>query len=178
MNLEECYKVVEGLIFAAPYPLSVEEISGIIEIDEETTTRLINKIKEKYSESGIMLRFVAGGYQFVTRPELAPWIDKLGRKIISTPLSVQALETLAIVAYQQPVTRSEIEQIRGVRADSAVNTLQERELIMEVGRKDGPGRPILYGTTERFLLEFGLKSLEDLPQRSEFVQLKHETIGE
>ena len=89
-------------------------------------------------------------------------------------MSAPALETLAIIAYQQPVTRAEIEKIRGVRADSAINTLLERELIAEVGRKDGPGRPILFGTTEKFLLEFNLKSLDDLPRRSEFPRLVNE----
>ncbi|HKM18300.1 MAG: SMC-Scp complex subunit ScpB [Firmicutes bacterium] len=174
MTLEESYRIIEGLIFAAPYPLTVKEISEITEIDEKIVQRLIEDIAAKYENRGFMLRFVAGGYQFVTHPALKDWIEKLGRKIVSTPLSVPALETLAIVAYQQPVTRSEIEQIRGVRADSAINTLLERELIMELGRKDGPGRPILFGTTDKFLLEFNLKSLEDLPHRSEFPRLAGE----
>ena len=141
MTLEESYRIIEGLIFAAPYPLTVKEISEITEIDEKIVQRLIEDIAAKYENRGFMLRFVAGGYQFVTHPALKDWIEKLGRKIVSTPLSVPALETLAIVAYQQPVTRSEIEQIRGVRADSAINTLLERELIMELGRKDGLGGP-------------------------------------
>lgn len=171
MTLEESYKIIEGLIFAAPYPLTSKEISEITEIDEKIVQRLIEDIAARYEESGFMLRCIAGGYQFVTRPELKEWIEKLGRKIISTPLSAPALETLAIIAYQQPVTRSEIEQIRGVRADSAINTLLERELIMELGRKDGPGRPIVFGTTDKFLMEFNLKSLDDLPRRSEFPEL-------
>jgi len=107
----------------------------------------------------------------VTRPDLKEWVEKLGRKIVNTPLSAPALETLAIIAYQQPVTRSEIEQIRGVRADSAINTLLERELIRELGRKDGPGRPIVFGTTDKFLMEFNLKSLDDLPRKNEFPRL-------
>jgi len=171
VTLEESYRIIEGLIFAAPYPLTIKEISEIIAIDEKLTARLVEDIAEKYRNSGFILRNVAGGYQFVTRPELSEWIEKLGRKVIHTPLSAPALETLAIIAYQQPVTRAEIEKIRGVRADSAINTLLERELIAEVGRKDGPGRPLLFGTTEKFLLEFNLKSLDDLPRRSEFPQL-------
>ena len=174
MTLEESYKIIEALIFAAPYPLTIKEISDIIAIDEKIVARLIEDIADKYSGCGFMLRKVAGGYQFVTRPDLSVWVEKLGRKIIHTPLSAPALETLAIIAYQQPVTRAEIEKIRGVRADSAINTLLERELIAEVGRKDGPGRPILFGTTEKFLLEFNLKSLDDLPRRSEFPRLVNE----
>lgn len=171
MTLEETYRIIEGLIFAAPYPLTVKEISEITEIDEKIVQRLIEDVAARYENSGIMLRCVAGGYQFVTRPDLKEWVEKLGRKIVNTPLSASALETLAIIAYQQPVTRSEIEQIRGVRADSAINTLLERELIRELGRKDGPGRPIVFGTTDKFLMEFNLKSLDDLPRKNEFPRL-------
>ncbi len=174
MTLEESYRIIEGLIFAAPYPLTIKEISDLVDLEPELVDRLIHKIRDKFSEGGIILRKVADGYQFVTAPDLAPWIDKIGRPIINTPLSVAALETLAIIAYQQPITRSEIEQIRGVRADSSVNTLLERELIMEMGRRDGPGRPIIYGTTEQFLIQFGLESIDKLPKRSDFLNLQEE----
>lgn len=172
MTLEESCKIIEGLLFAAPHPLTAEEIGKILEIDAKTVTRLIECIKDKLRDSGIMVRSVAGGFQLVTRPELAAWIDKIGRPIVNAPLSIAGLETLAIIAYQQPITRSEIEQVRGVRADSAVNTLIERELIIEVGRKDGPGRPILYGTSDQFLVHFGLNSIDELPDKPETILSK------
>ncbi len=165
MKLEEAQKVIEGLIFAAPYPISSEELGTILEFEPIIVERLIERIREQFANSGLMIRTVAGGYQFVTRPELVSWIDKLGRPLISAPLSLAGLETLAIIAYQQPLTKSHVEQIRGVRSDSAISTLLDRELIMEFGRKDGPGRPILYGTTQKFLVHFGLRSLDDLPDR-------------
>lgn len=170
MTLEESLKIIEGLLFAAPYPLSTEEIAKVIDMNPKIVGRLVQKLKEEYRDRGIMLRTVAGGYQFVTTPEIEPWVEKIGRPVIAAPLSVAALETLAIIAYQQPITRTEIEEIRGVRADSAVNTLQERELIIELGRKDGPGRPIMYGTSDNFLVHFGLDSLDDLPERPDFSQ--------
>lgn len=173
MSLDEARKIIEALVFAAPHPIGVTEISKIMEIDAELIQRLIESIKEDYAKSGITLRSVAGGYQFVTRPEMAPWIEKIGRPVIHTPVSVASLETLAIIAYKQPITRTEIEEIRGVSAQSAVNTLLERELIMELGRKDGPGRPIIYGTTDKFMIHFGLKSLEDLPQVPEFPDFRN-----
>lgn len=171
MTLEDSCKIIEGLLFAAPQPITLDEMSQVMELEPEVVARLLERVRERYNDSGLMIRQVAGGFQFVTRPELAGWIDKLGRPVISTPLTVAGLETLAIIAYQQPITRVEIEQIRGVRVDSPLYTLLERELIMEVGRKDGPGRPILYGTTEGFLINFGLASLNDLPPRPDFPKL-------
>lgn len=165
MTLEEAKQIIEALIFAAPRPVSCSELGEILEIDKQTVERLVEQLAETYSERGIIIRRAAGGYQFVTAPKLGGWVEKLGRPVINSPLSLAGLETLAIVAYQQPITKSEIEQIRGVRSDSAINTLLERELIEEVGRKDGPGRPILYGTSEKFLLHFNLDGLHQLPER-------------
>lgn len=178
MTLEESYRIIEGLIFAAPYPLTSKEIGEITGLESEMVERLIHRIRDKFSDGGIILRKVAGGYQLVTAPDLAPWIDKIGRPVVNTPLSVASLETLAIIAYRQPITRSEIEQIRGVRADSAINTLLERELIVEVGRKDGPGRPIIYGTSEQFLIQFGLETIEELPKKSDFFKVEQEFVEE
>jgi len=172
LTLEESYRIIEGLIFAAPYPLTAKEIGEITGLEPEMVERLIHRIKEKYCDGGIVLRKVAGGYQLVTAPDLVVWIDKIGRPVVHTPLSVASLETLAIIAYRQPITRSEIEQIRGVRADSAINTLLERELIVEVGRKDGPGRPIIYGTSEQFLIQFGLETIEELPKKEDIFKLE------
>lgn len=165
MNLAEAKVIVEGLIFAAERPISAEKIGEIIGLDAATIESLVDDLKENYQEGALLIQTVAGGYQVVTKPELAPWIEKLGRPIIHAPLSAAATETLAIIAYEQPVTKAEIEQIRGVRSDSAVNSLLERELICEVGRKQAPGRPILYGVTEKFLQHFGLRSIDELPLR-------------
>lgn len=166
MTLAEARVVVEGLIFAAERPLSAKEIAEIVDLDKPTVEALVEDIRRDYAQGALTIRLVAGGYQIVTKPELAPWVDKLGRPVIHAPLSTAATETLAIIAYEQPITRAEVEQIRGVRSDSAINTLLERELICEVGRKEGPGRPILYGVTDKFLEHFGLRSVDELPIKS------------
>ncbi|HHT67865.1 MAG TPA: SMC-Scp complex subunit ScpB [Firmicutes bacterium] len=163
MTLSEARIVVEGLIFASERPLSADEIAAIIELDVEVVESLVEEIRGCYANGALLIRNVGGGYQVVTKPELAPWIEKLGRPVISAPLTAASTETLAIIAYQQPVTKAEIEQIRGVRSDSALNSLLERELVCELGRKAGPGRPILYGVTENFFSHFGLTSTEELP---------------
>jgi segregation and condensation protein B len=119
-------------------------------------------LAERYSDSGLQLIEVGGGYRLCTRPEYGRYVERL-REPRHFRLSQAALETLAIVAYRQPVTRPEIEAIRGVSADSAVSTLIERGLIRECGQKQAPGRPMMYGTTELFLLQFGLNRLTDLP---------------
>lgn len=163
MNLSEAEIVVEALLFSAERPLCPSAIGEIIELDLVVVESIVEKIRQRYTSGALLIRNIGGGYQIVTKPELAPWIEKLGRPVVNAPLSAAGTETLAIIAYQQPVTRSEIEQIRGVRSDSAVNNLLERELIYEMGRKPGPGRPILYGTTEKFFVHFGLTSLDELP---------------
>lgn len=163
MTTLEAEIIIEGLIFATEHPLAPQEIADIVELDPNVVESLVESIRKRYSAGALLIRNVGGGYQVVTKPELAPWIEKLGRPVVNTPLSVASTETLAIIAYQQPVTKAEIEQIRGVRSDSAVNSLLERELICELGRKNAPGRPILYGVTEKFFQYFGLRSLDELP---------------
>ena len=163
MTLKEAEIIIEALIFASERPMRCKEISSLLDLKPSTVEALIENIRERHEQGALMIRNVAGGYQFVTKPEVAPWIEKMGRPVVNTPLSLASTETLAIIAYEQPVTKAEIEQIRGVRSDSALNNLMERELICEMGRKEGPGRPILYGVTEKFLLHFGLKSLDELP---------------
>jgi len=163
MTLNEAEMVIEGLIFASSDPLSIREISSITQLEPAVVEGIVEKVRVRYMGRGFVLRCVGGAYQFVTNDEISPWIEKLGRPVVVTPLSHASLETLAIIAYRQPITRSEIEQIRGVRSDSAVNNLLERELVQEMGRKDGPGRPILYGVTKLFFAHFGLESLDELP---------------
>ena len=155
---------VEALLFAAGEPLSIKRIAEILQTETETVERLIALLEEDYQSKnrGICIRRVAGGYQLVTKPDF----DNLIRQLVSQQelkLSSAAMETLAIIAFKQPVTRSEIEAIRGVKVDGVVNTLLDVGLICEAGRKDSIGKPILYGTTELFLTTFGFYSLEDLP---------------
>lgn len=166
MTLAEARVIVEGLIFAAERPLSAKEIGEIIGLDQPAVEALVEEIRRQHMSGALAIRMVAGGYQMVTKPELAPWIEKLGRPVVHAPLSAAATETLAIIAYEQPITRAEIEQIRGVRSDSALTNLLDRGLICEVGRKEGPGRPILYGVTDKFLEHFGLRSVDELPIKS------------
>ena len=120
---------------------------------------------------GLQLVEVAGGFQLVTRPDYAPWIKRLDRAKSVPKLSRSALESLAIIAYKQPIVRTDIEQIRGVETSTVLRTLLERKLVRMVGRKDSPGRPILYGTTKTFLQHFGLRDLSELPPLREFTEL-------
>ena len=165
MTLDDAERIVEALVLASPKPLTSARAADVLDIDPNLVERLFERLESRYEGRGITLRRIAGGVQFTTHPDYAEWIDRLGRQVINTPLSPAALETLAIIAYEQPVTRGDIEKIRGVRSDSAVNSLLERELTAEAGRKEGPGRPILYRTTDQFLVHFGLNSLDELPQR-------------
>jgi segregation and condensation protein B len=165
VNWREAKAVLEALIFASSEPVTVKEMSMITVLNEETIASLLADLAQEYNDQqrGIQIKEIAGGYQFVTKPELAVYLEKLKKVPRQVPLSQAALETLAIIAYKQPITRAEIETIRGVRVDSSLSTLLERGLIEETGRKEGPGRPILYGTTKGFLKYFGLNSLDELP---------------
>ncbi|MHC1718827.1 MAG: SMC-Scp complex subunit ScpB [Acidaminococcaceae bacterium] len=163
---------VEALLFAAGEPLSKKRIADILQTETETVERLIALLEEDYRSKnrGICVRRVADGYQLVTKPDF----DNLIRQLISQQelkLSSAAMETLAIVAFKQPVTRSEMEAIRGVKVDGVVNTLLDTGLICEAGRKESIGKPILYGTTELFLTTFGFNSIEDLPPLPEDISV-------
>ncbi len=160
--------IIEALLFVSSEPLTPKTISEILERDMGDIIIALKEIKAdcERENRGFCLMEVAGGFSFATRSDFAGYIEKLVKPRLNT-LSQAALETLAIIAYKQPITRSEIDEIRGVKSDSSVNTLVERDLIQELGRKEGPGRPILYGTTPAFLKYLGLKSLEDLPANNE-----------
>jgi len=168
---EETKGVIECLLFVANEPVSLKTICEIAEIDKEDAQELIAELQEEYSQRrrGLQIVEIAKGYQICTRPEFASYIERLYKPQTSSGLSKAALETLAIIAYKQPITRGEIELIRGVKVDSSITTLLEKELIKEVGRKEGPGRPVLFGTTQDFLRYFGLKDLKDLPNPEEFI---------
>jgi len=159
----EKLRALEAVLFMAADPLAREEIAEILEVTPREADGLARQLEAEYADRGIQVVRIAGGYQVATRPEYGPYVAKL-HKPERFRLSRAALETLAIVAYRQPVTRPEIDAIRGVNSDSAVDTLAQYELICEAGRKEAPGRPVLYRTTEQFLGHFGLNSIEDLPQ--------------
>lgn len=156
---------LEALLFIAKDPLSVERIAEIMGIPTDNVHELVETLQQRFADplSGLILIELDNGYKIGTKPSLAHYIEILYKQPTQT-LSNAALEVLSIVAYKQPITRGEIDFIRGVQSDSALATLVEKGMVKEIGRKDSPGRPILYGTTDAFLLHFGLKSLNDLPE--------------
>ncbi len=167
---QETKSVIECLLFVSKEPLTLKQMAQILELPEGDIRVLVEELVAEYNGlyRGVHIQLVANGYQMYTRPEFAPYIEKLYKPQNTYGLSRAALETLAIVAYKQPITRAEIEAIRGVKVDSSIGTLVEKNLVKEVGRKEGPGRPILFGTTTAFLRYFGLSDLSELPDPEEF----------
>lgn len=169
--------IIEALIFVSTEPLTPEKIKEVLaDFPAEEVDRALKELQETYEANnrGICLIQSAGGYLFTTRPELDPWIRRLLQIERKSRLSQAALETLAIVAYHQPITSSEIAAIRGVDSTGTIKTLLEKKLIKIVGRRSTPGRPLVYRTTEKFLVYFGLNSLEDLPSEEEIARLLEE----
>ncbi|HEX3033210.1 MAG TPA: SMC-Scp complex subunit ScpB [Bacillota bacterium] len=168
---DETKAVLECLLFVASEPLTLKRMAQVAEIDVKDAQELINELQQDYRQGkrGLQIIEIANGYQLTSRPELAPYIERLYRPQSAHGLSRAALETLAIVAYKQPVTRGDMELIRGVKVDSSINTLVEKGLVKEVGRKEGAGRPVLFGTTDKFLQHFGLRTPADLPSLEEFM---------
>jgi len=167
--------ILEAILFVSGEPLSVARMLGVVEgVDREELMSALRALQADYAAEGrgLQLVEVAGGFQITTRPDCAPWIKRLKRAKAGAKLSRSAMETLAIVAYKQPEVRAEIEQIRGVDSAAVLKTLLERRLVRIVGRKDAPGRPIMYGTTRQFLQAFGLKDLSDLPALRDIKELK------
>ncbi len=164
--------LIEAILFAAGDPVSLNKLKSITGIKENNIKDNIKELQEDYikRDAGIELREVAGGYLMATCSIYAPYINKLFADRTRQGLSQAALETLAIIAYKQPITRLEIEAIRGVKIDRILDKLKENKLIIEVGRKDAIGRPILYGTSREFLKRFGLKSLSELPPLEEYLK--------
>ncbi|MFN2528863.1 MAG: SMC-Scp complex subunit ScpB [Candidatus Baltobacteraceae bacterium] len=161
--IERLERPVEALLFVASEPLSIKQMARLTHATEIEIAATLQKIEQEYTGRGIVLREIGGGYRFASAP-LARDVVEAYLLPPKTNLSTPAMETLAIIAYLQPVTKSEIEAIRGVSAESVVTTLLDRRLILEAGRKDVVGRPMLYKTAPEFLESFGLRSLEDLPQ--------------
>ncbi|HVJ48379.1 SMC-Scp complex subunit ScpB [Desulfitobacterium sp.] len=156
---------LEALLLVANEPLTLEHLAGILELDPAEVVEILSEIQARYDNPacGFMIFEVNGGFKLGTKPEMSHYIETLYHQP-TQGLSGAALEVLAIIAYKQPVTKGEIDFLRGVQSDRALATLVEKGLTQEIGRKEGPGRPIIYGTTEQFLLHFGLRSLKNLPE--------------
>jgi len=177
MTTEEIYSIIEGLLFIAQSPLSVSRLGDILEQDSDLIRGVLKRIQEDYEafHRGLLLEEVAGGYQFRTKIGLRPWIHKY-RASKPNRLSSSAIETLAMVAYKQPVTRAEIEEIRGVDSSHALRALVEKKLIRITGKKEAPGNPLLYATTPQFLELFGLKDLKALPTLDDIKELEIDAL--
>jgi len=174
---DQLKQVVEALIFASDIPITINQLKGFIE--EATASEIkkaVNSLNLEYNKTGraITIISVAGGFQMVTREAYTQWIRKLFIKRRKSRLSQAALETLSVIAFKQPVSKSEIEAIRGVGCDGVVKTLLERKLITITGRSDGPGRPLIYASTKEFLRYFGINDVSDLPKPREIEELMKE----
>jgi len=166
------FSIIEALLFVSGEALSLKNVASIIECSEEYTLNLLRELRIKYEEEerGIILINTKDEYMLATKSENSDFIHKLLKTNSRQSLSKAALETLAIIVYRQPITRIQVDEIRGVKSDKAFQTLLERNLIKESGRKKVPGRPIMYVTTEEFLKNFGLENLEAMPSLEEFLE--------
>lgn len=165
MDIRELKSIIESLLFTWGDPLDIKDIASIVEVKEDELSKVMQEMIDEfdYNMRGIRIIKVNDSYQLGTRPENFEWIKKLSNPKTTKNLSNAALETLSIIAYRQPIIKSDVEAIRGVRCDKAIETLIERGLIEECGRLERVGRPILYGTTDTFLRCFGLENLQELP---------------
>ncbi len=157
--------MLEAILFLSSEPVSPAELKGPTGLQPEEITGLLDELVEDYAErdGGMLLGRLAGGYQFYANPGMTEWARKLMGVVKAQKLSPASLETLAIIAYKQPLTKVEVEELRGVNADGVMKSLLDKRLIEIVGKKEAPGKPILYGTTKEFLQYFGLNSLSELP---------------
>jgi segregation and condensation protein B len=163
-------QIIEALLFASEAPLSAGDLARVDErLDEDTVQAVVDELRAEYDEAerSFQIYELSGGYQLLTRPEFITYLERYDSVPQPSRLSTPALEVLAIIAYRQPIGRAEVEDIRGVGSSGVLRTLLDRELVETVGRSEGLGRPLLYGTTSRFLEHFGFRSLEDLPRPDE-----------
>ncbi|GHT61519.1 segregation and condensation protein B [Endomicrobiia bacterium] len=172
MEISEVKQILEALLFVSERSLSLKELKDILKSDYsdiDNIEKILNELKKEYSvlDKPYEIKFVADGWIFATKPEYSPWIKKLFKEKTILKLSPSALETLAVIAYKQPIVKAEIDDIRGVESSGVIDTLLERKLIKTVGRKETLRRPLLYGTTQDFLKHFGLAHLSELPLISE-----------
>jgi segregation and condensation protein B len=172
-SISEIVSIVEALVFVADEPITVKTLADVLEEDKEIVEAAVEELKQEYEEreGGLQLREIAGGWQLVTRTEYHEEVRKYLKTRPNAKLSLAALETLAVIAYKQPVTVPEILEIRGVQSASAIKTLLDKKLITAKGRKETVGRPMMYGTSKDFLLQFGLKDLSELPSIEDFEDL-------
>jgi len=176
---QEIRAVLEALVFASPHPITPRQIGEVLGgVPRAAWEAALEELKDEYARDGRGLQLVeiAAGYQITTRPEYNDWVRELLDPRAPTRLSIQALETLAVIAYKQPVTLPEIIDLRGVKSGGVIKTLLEKRLIRITGRKEVVGRPMLYGTTREFLLQFGLKDLSELPRIEEFAEVLGEEV--
>jgi segregation and condensation protein B len=172
-SIGEIISIVEALIFVAGEPLTVKTLAEVLTEDKETIEAAVEELAQEYEqrESGLQIRAIAGGWQIGTRAEFHEEIRRFLKTRPSAKLSLAALETLAVIAYKQPVTVPEILEIRGVQSASAIKTLLDKRLIVARGRKETVGRPMQYGTSKDFMIQFGLKDLSELPSIEDFEDL-------
>jgi segregation and condensation protein B len=176
---------IEALIFATEHPITIEEMKAVLDVtfetefQEEDLLKGVEAVKEKFSDPQFAFEVIeiAKGFQFLTKPSFHNSVGTYLKQTIKKRLSQAALETLSIVAYRQPISKTEMEQIRGVSCDYAIHKLLEKELVEIQGRSDAPGRPLVYGTSEKFMDYFGIKSLQDLPKPKDFKEVENQ-IGE
>jgi segregation and condensation protein B len=176
---EEIRAILEALIFVSKEPVTIKELMRVFKgLDKAIIEAQLAELKTLYAADnrGLQLIEVAGGYQITSRPEHSEWVRELLDPKSPTRLSTQSLETLAVIAYKQPATLPEIIELRGIKSGGVVKTLLERRLIKILGRKEVVGRPLLYGTTKEFLLQFGLKDLDDLPKIEDFAEILGEDV--
>ena len=177
--------IIEAILFTMGESVELEKIAAAIELDKKQTKELIEELQKDYEDSddtGVAIIELDGAYQMCTKPKMYEYLIRIARQPKKRVLSDVLLETLSIIAYKQPVTKAEIEKIRGVSSDHAVNKLVEYNLVKELGRLDAPGRPLLFGTTEEFLRSFGVQSVDELPvlspvQVEEFKQEAEEEMN-
>jgi segregation and condensation protein B len=172
-NEAERIAIIEALIFVSEEPLSAKIIADVLREDREVVDAALAKLAKEFNgrNGGLQLREVAGGWQFATRPEYHEHVRAYLKSRPSAKLSIASLETLAVIAYKQPVTVPEILEIRGVQSPSSIKTLLDKKLIVAKGRKETVGRPMMYGTSKDFLMQFGLKDLGELPSMEDFQDL-------
>ncbi len=167
IGFDDARNAVESLLFVSKRPLSIEDIEEISQLGTDTISRAVEELSATYESRGLQLIKLANGYLLATRPRYSSYIEKFLKSPVSVSLSQQSMETLSIIAYKQPITRAEVERIRGVLCDGVIKTLLEKRLIKETGRSESVGRPILYATTVEFLKHFGLHDLGELPPLDE-----------
>jgi segregation and condensation protein B len=173
LSATELAAVIEALVFVADEPLTLKTVTEVLQVGSEAVEAAMASLAEEFNarNGGLHLREIAGGWQFATRPEHHEYVRAFLKSRPSAKLSLASLETLAVIAYKQPITVPEILEIRGVQSPSAIKTLLDKRLIVAKGRKETVGRPMMYGTSKEFLIQFGLKDLTELPSIEDFEDL-------